>query len=389
VIRKSIFWIHLACGVATALVILMMSVTGVILTYERQMLAAQMSDLYSDPPADRAAQSIQSLLTVASGTDPDFRPGSVSISSDPRAPVVINAGPAGTRYLNRYTGDALAEPPTGLDEFFGAVTGWHRWFNATGESRAPWRAVTGISNLVFLFLIVSGIYLWLPRVWKWTMFKAHLTFNRQALRGKARDYNWHHVIGFWTAIPLFIVVATAVVFSYPWANNAVYRVFGEDPPQRRGPPPVAMASSADAAVPSTQTSGRNEPLSIDALFARASKQVDAWETITVNLPQPGATTVGFSIDQGNGGQPQLRHSLTLDATTGDVAAWQPFDSQTPGQKARLWVRFLHTGEALGIVGQTIAGLVSLTSVIMVWTGLALAYRRLIVPLYRKKPRPAA
>jgi uncharacterized iron-regulated membrane protein len=51
------------------------------------------------------------------------------------------------------------------------------------------------------------------------------------------------------------------------------------------------------------------------------------------------------------------------------------------------VRFLHTGEVLGIAGQTIAGLVSLTSLFMVWTGLALAWRRLIVPLYRKKSEP--
>ena len=37
--RKTIFWTHLVCGVAAGLVVLMMSVTGVLLTYERQMLA--------------------------------------------------------------------------------------------------------------------------------------------------------------------------------------------------------------------------------------------------------------------------------------------------------------------------------------------------------------
>ena len=38
-VRSTIFWIHLVCGVAAGVVVLMMSVTGVILTYERQMLA--------------------------------------------------------------------------------------------------------------------------------------------------------------------------------------------------------------------------------------------------------------------------------------------------------------------------------------------------------------
>jgi uncharacterized iron-regulated membrane protein len=103
----------------------------------------------------------------------------------------------------------------------------------------------------------------------------------------------------------------------------------------------------------------------------------------MQLPADRDATVQFTIDQGNGGQPQRRHTLVLDAYTGKVAAWQPFESLSPGRQARSWVRFLHTGEALGVLGQTLAGLVSLTSVIMVWTGLALAYRRLLAPLFRR------
>jgi uncharacterized iron-regulated membrane protein len=109
----------------------------------------------------------------------------------------------------------------------------------------------------------------------------------------------------------------------------------------------------------------------------------------VTLPEAEATTVEFSIDQGNGGMPQRRHSLTLDAISGEAVEWAPFASQTPARQARSWVRFLHTGEALGIVGQTIAGFVSLTSVLMVYTGLALAYRRLIIPLLRRRRADAA
>ena len=38
-IRKFIFWMHLTTGVVVGLVVLLMSVTGVLLTYEKQMLA--------------------------------------------------------------------------------------------------------------------------------------------------------------------------------------------------------------------------------------------------------------------------------------------------------------------------------------------------------------
>lgn len=408
--RKTIFWIHLACGVVTGLVVLMMSVTGVILTYERQMLAAQTREFHADPPAAAERLSVESLVASAARSEAGFQATSVQLSADPRAPALLAGGRAGSRYLNTYTGEVLGEPPVGLDNFFNAVTGWHRWFNAPADSRGPWRAITGASNLAFLFLIVSGMYLWLPRIFKWTMFRAHLLFSGQALRGKARDYNWHHVFGIWTAIPLFVVVATATVFSYPWASNAVYRAFGEEPPAGRGggagpaaqaPPggggraggpggqggaPVAGAPAAGSAgMPAAATPAATATmLPFDALFDRAATQVDDWKTITLTLPQPGAATVSFAIDQGNGGQPQLRHTLVLDGATGSVSSWQPFESQTPGRRARSWIRFLHTGEALGLAGQTIAGVVSLTSVIMVWTGLALAWRRLVSPLFRRR-----
>jgi uncharacterized iron-regulated membrane protein len=235
---------------------------------------------------------------------------------------------------------------------------------------------------MFLFLVLSGMYLWLPRVWSWATLKVRLLFNPLAVSGKARDFNWHHVFGIWTAVPLAIVVATATVFSYPWANDLVYRSFGEEPPVRgRGP----AASFADGSGAAQTALVGGLPLTFDELFGRAATQAGEWRTITLNLPPPeGAPIVRLGIDQGNGGQPQRRHNLTLDAYSGDVVAWQPFSSQSAGQRTRSWIRFLHTGEALGVLGQTIAGIVSATSVLMVWTGLALAYRRLIAPLFARR-----
>jgi uncharacterized iron-regulated membrane protein len=195
------------------------------------------------------------------------------------------------------------------------------------------------------------------------------------------------VLGIWSAVPLAVVVATATVFYYSWANALVYRVFGEEPPQSGGarvPPATAQSTSPQPSESSEAARISVPPNALDRFVEAAADQLADWRSITIQLPRPGDATVQFTIDQGNGGQPQLRHTLTLDAETAAVASWQPFQSQTPGRQARSWVRFLHTGEALGIVGQTIAGLVSLTSTVMVWTGLALAYRRLISPLFGGK-----
>jgi uncharacterized iron-regulated membrane protein len=382
-VRSTIFWAHLISGVVTGLVVLMMSVTGVILTYERQILAWAERTSFPAPAAGAERLPLEELVAAAKLQRPDFTPATIALRNEPDAPVVLGAGRSGSLLVNPYSG-AVQEPGAqGLRAFFSAVTGWHRWFNATGESRATAKAVTGASNLAFLFLVLSGLYLWLPRIWKWAAFKTRLLFNPYATTVKARDFNWHHVFGIWSAIPLAVVVATATVFSYPWANDLVYRVVGEQPPRPGGGGGAQRSGPAQAQAVIAPSGTAIDRLGYDALLERAAAHGE-WRTLTLNIPTDDAPTVRIGIDEGNGGQPYLRHTLTLDASTGGMETWAPFSSQTTGQKARSWIRFLHTGEALGLVGQTIAGLVSLTSVVMVWTGLALAWRRLVQPLFRRR-----
>jgi uncharacterized iron-regulated membrane protein len=79
---------------------------------------------------------------------------------------------------------------------------------------------------------------------------------------------------------------------------------------------------------------------------------------------------------------------TLELSTADASVMKDSGppaaaTQTPAQKARSWFRFVHTGEQYGVIGQTIAGIASLAACFLVYTGLALAWRRLIRPLFRQ------
>ena len=109
-----------------------------------------------------------------------------------------------------------------------------------------------------------------------------------------------------------------------------------------------------------------------------------WKTISVALPAADAPRVVLTLDSGDGGQPQKRATLTLDRRTGERRRWEPFSSQSPGRRARTWLRFAHTGEVYGLTGQTLAGLVTAGAVVLVWTGLALALRRFMS--WRKRVR---
>jgi uncharacterized iron-regulated membrane protein len=200
-----------------------------------------------------------------------------------------------------------------------------------------------------------------------------VTWFRRGLPARARDFNWHNVIGFWSAVPLFIIVLSAVVISYTWAGNLVYRVVGETPPAPRSAPPASPNAKRESGAITN----------LNSAWLRAEQQVGEWRSITLQLPSSASAPLTFNIDQGNGGQPQKRGQLVLDRATGEVVRWEPFSSYTRGRQLRSILRFAHTGEVVGIIGQTVAGLVSLGGAVLVVTGMALATRRLLAWVARR------
>ena len=96
----------------------------------------------------------------------------------------------------------------------------------------------------------------------------------------------------------------------------------------------------------------------------------------MRLPAREGAPVSFTITDGAHWNPFARSTLTVSSTTGEVVQWQPYEASSAGQKARGWLRFAHTGELGRLPGQIVAGVGSLGGVFLVYTGLALAFRRL-------------
>jgi uncharacterized iron-regulated membrane protein len=372
--RTVFFWFHLITGITAGAIVLVMSATGVLLMYERQVVQWAESGPRAAPPSPTATRlPIEALLQSAQTARPGVTPTMVTVSCDPDAPVVLALGrDAGVLLMNAYTGEVIANASP-VRGFFRTVTDWHRWLGRSGEARATARAVTGAANLAFLFMVLSGMYIWLPRMWTWPQVRGLMWFRR-GVPAKAREFNWHHVFGFWAAVPLVIVVASGVVMSYPWANALVYRVAGEAPPAGPAGPAPGQARAA-ARGPER---GDAKPLALDGLnriWARA-ESVDGWRTLALRVPSARDRQVIVTVDRGTGGQPHQRAQLTLDRATGAIVSWEPFQSLSAGRRLRSILRFAHTGEVLGLVGQTIAGVASFGAVMLVYTGLALSLRRL-------------
>lgn len=382
--RRVFFWGHLCLGVTAGLVVLVMSVTGVMLAFERQI-----SDSFDPPPRVAVAPGAVRLpldSLVAKAGVPPAQLAAVTVPGDPSAPVQFRTRTRQVVLVDPYAGTRVARPGehAGVRETFEAIERWHRWLGRGSEGPALQgsitKAITGAANLMFLGLVLSGVYLWFPRKWSVAAWRASAV-PRATLAGRARDWNWHNAFGCWAAPVLFCIVLSGVFLSYRWPGRLLDRVAGDakeraaaaaPAPSRegaRGGPPGAERAPAGAAPSGVPGA------SLDALFAAATADAGDWTTVTLALAAPGEATVRATVSRGNGFRPDQRTTRLLDAASGAVVATRDYRSQSLSRRLQGWVRFGHTGQVFGVPGQVIAMLASAVGALLVWTGLALAGRR--------------
>jgi uncharacterized iron-regulated membrane protein len=376
-IRKTLFWVHLAAGLAAGLVIAIMCITGAALAFEKHIVAwAERDARQVAAPAASARLSLEQLRDRFAQTHPGRPPSALVVSRDPRDAVAFAVGRGETYYVDPADGTVRQPASTAVRSFLRKMNDWHRALARTGDSRATGRAITGAGNVAFLFLAISGAVLWWPRKWRTKGLKRSLWFLRDA-SGRARDWNWHNVVGFWFLPVLIVLTASGVVLSYRWAGDLVYRSVGEAPP---APGAGRRAEAGPGEIAPSSPEAR--PLEFENLLAVAQRKLPHWETLTLRLdddPRRAGDskrpTALITVKSSDAWPRTATTSLYLDPFSGTVLRREDFSALTPGRRARIWLRFLHTGEALGPAGQLVAGLGCLGGCLLVYTGFALAWRR--------------
>lgn len=415
--RKVVFWLHLIAGVIAGVVIFIMSATGVALAFEKEIVAWAERDVrrVSPPAADAKPLGLDVLLAKLREQRSNERPSAIVLEADPNIAVAISYGRTNAFYLNPYSGEIREQGAKGTREFMHVMIDLHRYLGGHDEkNRAVGKAITGACNVAFLFLAVSGLYLWWPRQWTKKVLSA-VGLMSFKLRGKARDFNWHNAVGLWCAPVLIVLIATAMPISYRWAGDLIYKMTGTTPP-----PQGAAAPTIEVPSPPPDS----KPLGLEAMFAAAQKEFPNWQQISyrtggrggrpggpnasatntnttpiavtdtpaavaTNAPAANRERRGEGQREGRGpaqpvtlaiktqGQWPLFSTtqLTLDPYTGKVLQKEGYNDQNLGRQVRSWTRFLHTGEALGVMGKAIAGLASAGALLLVWTGFALTWRR--------------
>lgn len=374
-LRKMLFWTHLVTGLLAGLLIAVMSFTGAALAFEKELVAWAERDLrrVTAPPGAPSRLSMDVLLQRLRAEHPGLKVSAITVEADPTAAVAFSAGREGTVYADPYTG-ALRKPTTRrMAAFMDTMTDWHRWLALKDGARPIGKIVNGTANLVFLSLCITGLALWWPRNWTRRGLKALLVVNLR-LKGRARDWNWHNALGLWTLPVLVVLTATAVPISFQWGNALVYRLAGEAPGVPQAPaslPPLTPPNPGQAPVP--------WGVILESQAARHA----GWVSLTLRngaprrgAPEPrGPQPLQLSVKRPDAWPRTAATALLLHPYTGETLQTTRWEDQSLGRRIRIWTRFLHTGEALGWLGQLLAGIASLGALVLIYTGFALSWRR--------------
>ena len=318
-----------------------------------------------------------------------FEATQVELRVEPDAPVLLRSG-RDRLYLDAYTGEVRGTESPAAATLMSDLRGWHRWLAMEGDSRAIGRGITGACNLAFLVLVLTGMVLWLPQRFRWQHFKAVLA-PKLRVSGKARDFNWHNSLGIWSALPLVLIVFSGAWISYDWIGDLVNWAVPEEAPasvasgSSPAPKPISSAMSSATSFAATSVSAEGLPFDpnfrvstdnySDVVQAALARHPD-WN-VAVLRPADSLGRVSVQVREGYRGQsPESSTWVGSVGETYSAGVWTDFDDLPRQRRVRSLLRFGHTGEYWGLAGQTVAGLVTLATLILVWTGIALSLRRL-------------
>lgn len=387
--------IHLYLGLAAGLVITISCLTGALLVFEKELTEAfNHSRYYVQPekerlPLDQIAEMVKQQVpgvgisrilvyadparSLAVQLDEGKKGDKKGTGKDARAESKKDAGkemkPAGkegkggkepkkgkgrTAFVNPYTGKVI-ELYSYQQTFYYQIFSLHRWLLAGDTGKL----ITGISTLIFLFILITGIILWWPQTRKILQQRLKVKWDGG---WKRLNHDMHIVLGFYVSIFLFVSVFTGLTWSFEWFNKGLFAALGASPKPMEAP----------ASVPAQETVNN---VSYEAALAQVKQQVPDAQYYAVAMPKDKEASIQVTLLPAGALNEAATTSYYLDQFSGQVLKSQTFSERNLGQKVRGLIKPLHTGSVFGLPSKIFALLLALLGATFPTTGTILWINR--------------
>ena len=389
------FKIHWFLGITAGIILLVVGVTGAIMSFEKEILRAINQDsYYVSVPTEQKKLSTKELLEKFQTSNPNAKINSISFSSDAESSTTItiagegeNARKGVTKFVNPYTAEVL--PDIVGKDFFGFVLRLHRWLAFPQEIREVGKQTVAISTISLVILIISAIVIYWGRI-KHSFFKS-FTFKFRH-KGRAFLSTMHSAIGMWV-IPFYLLAAlTGLSWSYGWYNDMLYKIVGVEKPQKPQQQAEGQKSQGDMSQAQkgdgkpegerAQREGKAQGVKGVAKFDDLQKAINMFDIfvqrdyskVTLRIPQKG-TIYSFSYLDTNPEHFRAMNTLELDINSWQLLKHDIYTEKPLNERLMKSILPLHTGEYFGFIGQTGMFIASLLMSLFTITGFMLYFNR--------------
>lgn len=401
--------LHLYMSLAAGLVIMIACFTGAILVFEKELQMAFNQDRYYSA-APGTPLPVDDLLASVKAQYPDAKVGDVKVYADPARNVEIGltikdkskgpgegparekdsakpdaakaekggkgdkakgaeaAGggrPTHTAFVNAATGKVV-ELYSYRATFFYQVFALHRWL--LGSNDGIGKYIVGVSTFIFLFILITGIILWWPKTRRILTQRLKIKWDGG---WKRLNHDLHLVLGFYSAIFLFIFSFTAMSWSFKWFNKGLYAVTKSSPETPQ--PPASVYQEGQAAISFDQ-----------ALLVARTNFTDA-KMIQLRAPKDSVGVYSVTVLPADRME-NATDTYYLDQYTGKIAGTYTFAERNLGQQVRSYVKPVHTGSVFGMPSKVISFIVCLLGTSFPITGVIMWLNRLKKEKKRSVPK---
>ena len=383
--KKALRKIHLWLSVPTGIIITLVCFSGAMLVFEKEITEAIKPELYFVKEAKGEPIPMQQLMEKVEETLPD----SVSISgvtvfadSTRTYQVSLSKPRRASIYVNQYTGEV-----TGRSErlpFFNTMFHLHRWL--LGSSTGVGKLLTGICTLVLVFILITGILMWLTNRNK--PLKASLAIH--VTKGWGRFWHDLHVAGgIYTTIFLLAMALTGLTWSFSWYRTGFYACFGVESSEKGG----AHGEGGNSHGEGRGSRGEGRYSHGDGRNNHEGKRGEGrgfhrrspyrhWEDVLneVALKNPGYQQITLKPEVAEV-VPEGRLSMraadkySYDRRSGEITDVQLYSAGNKDTKVRSGVYMVHTGSWGGIITRILNFLAAFIGATLPLTGYWLWFRR--------------
>lgn len=356
-IRRWIREVHLWLGLLSALPVLLLSVTGALLVFEEELKRLEFADLaYIEGRPGSARQPLDAGVAALRAAYPWLTLSYLTLPTDPDHALVAYArdnrsgedASAHYVFVDPYTAEVLG----GVRADVGILY-WARKIHTTFALGEIGYTITLVCTIVFLFIVVSGFFLWYKRGGGWKRFTI-----KWRVSGRAFHYQLHAAMGFYAFMLLYLIGISGVLIG----QGADWRNFILDVTDSEWKRPPALARPVEEGQPGVtlETALRVA----EAAMGKPAK----WFSFPESRDDP--ILVEFYIDWVK--VPYV--DVSVHPVTGDIVHVHHPRDYDLGHLIHRINRGIHSGEYGGIFGDLLWFAASLVPVVLVVTGLRLAIR---------------